>query len=165
MRIEDFSKDEALEHECPSWTFTQTVPTVLGEFSVRLVVGDNAPIDMQMVEQAAEATEFLAAKIDLVLAIVLADHKRATEDPSNFDFEDYEIPRVVSPTTVGQYLSGRKIEVFRDCDHPAYPYIVEICVTPEWEVEHGLRLELSKGEIVSVNESPFRIEDGRLCYD
>jgi hypothetical protein len=165
MKIEDFSKDEALEHECPSWTCTQTVPTVLGEFSVRLIVGDKGSIDMEMVQLAAGAADFLTTKIDSVVAIVLADHKRATEDPSNLDFEDYEIPRIVSSPTVGKYLSGRKIEVFRDCDNPACPHIVEICVTPEWELEHGLRLNLSKGEILSVNESPFRIEEGKLHYE
>ncbi len=159
MTPSEFKKQRRGPRLFDRWLWKKSVATPLGNFSVELQmgVGDTNPPDDEMVKRAAELVQYAEAHGDCILDIVFGYYRLAGES----DWLDMAgVPTGLTRQAVSsQVRDDRTLVVSRHLDWDE-PYDSAIHVVPLWDEEHALSLELRDGQIVSANDSPFRIEDG-----
>jgi hypothetical protein len=160
MTIAEFQKQPKGPYTFDHWVWHKRVPTPLGEFTVELQMlgtDDTNPPDEEMVRRASELVQYAETHGDYILDIVFAYYRLAGES----DWLDRAgVPRGLTQQTVSsQVRDDRMLVVSRHLEWDE-PYDSGIHVVPLWDEEHAFSLDFRNGEIVSANDSPFRIEDG-----
>ena len=159
MTISEFEKQPRGPCLFDHWVWHRRVPTPLGDFSVefQMAVGDAEPPDEEMMRRASELVQYARAHGNYILDIVFGHYLLAGES----DWLDLAgVPRGLTRETVSpQVRDDRTLVVSRHLNWDER-YDSAIHVVPLWDEEHALTLEFRDGQIVSANDSPFRIEDG-----
>ena len=159
MTLADFQKQPRGAYAFDYWVCDKRVETPLGLFAVKfqMAVGDTNPPDEEMLRRASELVSYADTRGDYILDIVFGYYRLAGES----DWLDMAgVPRGLTRQTVSsQVRDDRTLVVSRHLDRDE-SYDSAIHVVPLWDEEHALTLELREGQIVSANDSPFRIEDG-----
>jgi hypothetical protein len=164
MKISEFKKmpKGAPTESVVRWAWKPRIKTPSGEFSVDLFTEDNEPLDDQMLKLAEDLAGYAQTHSDYIREIIYGNYRFfVTEYGPDSLFCD--MPANLRPEGIWNYCNPT-LEVWRQPQayHVGPPYRCNIGVYPEWEPEHGLSLEFSNGEIVTVNQAAFEIVDGIL---
>jgi hypothetical protein len=159
MTLADFQKQPRGPYAFDYWVCDKRVETPLGLFTIEFQMGiaDTNPPDEEMLRRASELVRYAETRGDYILDIVFGYYRLASES----DWLDMAgVPRGLTRLTVSsQVRDDCTLVVSRHLDWDE-PYDSAIHVVPLWDEEHALTLGLRDGQIVSANDSPFRIEDG-----
>jgi hypothetical protein len=160
MTVSEFQKQPRGPYLFDRWLWDKRVSTPLGEFSVELLMlgnDDTHPPDEEILRRASELVRYVEANGEYILDIVFGYYRLAGEN----DWLDLAgVSRGHTRETVSSLVrDDRTLVVSRHLEWDE-PYDSVIHIAPLWDVEHALSLEFHNGQIVSANDSPFRIEDG-----
>jgi hypothetical protein len=163
MTAADFQKQPRGLYAFDFWECGRRVETPLGLFTVEFQMmgnGDTNPPDEEMLKRAAELVRYAEGRGDYILDIVFGYYLFASQRSGWLEM--FNIPRGLTRDKIADYVrEDRSLVVSRHLDWDE-PYASLIHVVPLWDVEHALSLEFRDSEIVTVNNSPFRLEAGVL---
>src|SRR5690606_29617332 len=124
-----------------------------GDFDVQLIGGKP---DKQMLRLAAHAAEYLQKHIEQVVDIVFGHYQWAAKTWGEDTVQELGMPKSVNRNNILSSIPERGIMVDR-LDDDEYLCIISFDIP--YDPEHGLRLELEDGEVISVNDSEFTLEN------
>jgi len=164
MELSEFKKLPRGPYEGDRWVWKKTVASPLGPLSVEFgIYEDRNPPDEEMLRRGRELARYVEERGEYVLDLVYGAYLAA----GRYDFLEYSgVPEGLTRETICEYLreGQRCLVVSRDPDMEG-TYSSAIFFVPLWDEEHALSLDFRDGEIVTVNESAFRLVDGALWYE
>lgn len=164
MNISQFQKQPREPYTLDRWFWNQKVQTPLGEFMVefQMGTGDTDPPDDEMLKRASELVRYAETHGDYILDIVFGYYLLASESDW---LEMSGVPRGLNRQTVISQVRDEGALVVSRWAQQENLYESAIYIVPLWDEEHALTLEFQSGQIVSANDSSFKIEDGVLrCF-
>ena len=158
MTVADFEKQPRGLRLFERWIAQQQITTPLGSFSIEFHMGndDTDPPDEEMLKRARELVSYTESHGDAILDIVFGHYLLTAED--GYWLEDCHVPRDVTRNRIAEYVrADRSLVVARHVGSDQ-PYSSSIYIVPLWDEEHALSLDFADGEIISANDSRFRLE-------
>ena len=151
MKLSEFSLQPRGPRRFDTWLWDQSVDTDLGRLPVELYCKMDASPNEAMVQRASELAAFARANGPFLLDLVHAHYRFAQAN----DFLDYwDVPYDLDRGQVLGQVDSVTLTVHQDLSAGVF-------VDPLWDPEHKLSLEYD-GTITTINDAPFRIEDGAL---
>jgi len=151
--VEGFTRDG------PVWHKLIPLKTPYGDFDVQLLSGKP---DKQMVRLAASVAEYVQKSIEDVVDVVFGHYQWAVKTWGRDFVHELGMPKTVDRRSILSSIPERAITVDRLADDE---YLCLLTFDIPYDPEHGLSLEVEDGEIISVNDAEFTIEDGCLKFD
>ena len=158
MTVADFEKQPRGPRLFERWIGQQRITTPLGSFSIEFHMenDDTDPPDEEMLKRATELVSYTESHGDAILDIVFGHYLLTAED--RYWLEDCGVSRGVTRNRIAEYVRpDRSLVVARHLSSDQ-PYSSSISVVPLWDEEHALALDFANGEIISANDSRFRLE-------
>ena len=121
------------------WRARVPLDSPLGLFDVNL----NAPPDAELLQRVNELASAVSSDHESIVNIIYDDYRRAAEDKQWM--KGCEVPRNLREDRVLRYIRRRSISAGRDRHRAVY---AELFITPNWELEHGIRVMLANGRLV-----------------
>ena len=137
---DDFVQDRRSPPLGDLWQAVVPLANPLGAFDVEI----DGPPDAELLRCVNEYASALSDQYDAVLYIIHEDYLRAAED--RIWMKTCGVPRQLPEHRVLRYITSRSIYCGRGRTAEVGG---SVFISPEWEPEHGLRLVLCGGRLVS----------------
>ncbi len=146
-----------------AWGSKQPVKTSLGTLQVLFMLNDKRPPDGEMLRLADQLVAYAQTNTKFIREIIYGSYRYFVTEYGPDTVENCQVPADLKPEQIRKYCDPELV-VERDPTDglQPIPYACRITVNPQWEPEHNLSLEFRDGAIVTVNQSPFRLETGIL---
>ena len=102
-------------------------------------MGDTKPPDERMLNEANFLADYVDANSDAILELVFQHYNRCASEPDWLEI--CEVPAGLQRHEIKPYLNSLSIVVDRESPDPT------ILVTPQWDEEHAIYLEVKKGRL------------------
>ncbi len=129
------------------WLADAPVRTSFGNFSIEAIMpmGDTKPPDARMLENANFLADYVRVHSEAILELVFQHYKECSRDPAWLEICD--VPIGLQRHEIKPYLIGLCITV--DRESPG----LEILITPQWDEEHAIYLEVKQGRLQFKDDS------------
>ena len=144
MMLSEFSKVLREKYLFDCWVHPEKVPNLLGEFDVELLPDAGEP-DERMVLEAESLLAFIQNHPDKVVEKVF-EHYKQLHDNSEW-LASCNVPRNLGVSGLAPYLHALSISVSREGEAEDFLYQGRIYISPQWDEEHAIYLELNESEI------------------
>lgn len=160
MNISEFKKQPD-EYSFDVWHWKDAVATPLGKATVEFQIENRKEPDDEMLQRAAELVQYAQAHGDHILDIVHGSYLSVSKTDPDY-LKLCGVPADLAREKMEDYLEREPFLVVTRDDNEDEPYNSSVFVVPLWDEEHALTLKFQDGAVVSVNDSPFKIEKGVL---
>jgi hypothetical protein len=144
MQLSEFFKAPRGPRKFDYWTHPAAVPSPLGDFIVELYPEIGEP-DEKMVGLANTLTIFLSSHPEKIVDKVFDHYKRFLENPSWL--LSCQVPTNLQDCNLAPYMKSLNLTVSRDGIRNQYEYNTCIYISPQWDEEHAIYLELTDDEV------------------